>query len=117
MTRITRAALLKRLGLAAVGVGLLALLPTASFAGPIDGVKQAQAPSSLRKWTTGAGGAMANVSARGLTIPAVYGYYYEPYDEYRPAYRSRRPNSPEAYWPGTERWWKSMDAWGRTGNH
>jgi hypothetical protein len=48
--------------------------------------------------------------------PQVYGYYSAPYDEYRPYYRSARPNPPEAYHPGSRRWWKSMEAWGRSGN-
>jgi hypothetical protein len=117
MTRITRAALLNRLGLGAAGLALLALMPTASFAGAIGPVKQVQAPSSVAKvdyrcwWSAG-----ERQCAWFGDAPRVYGYYYDPYDEGPPAYRSRRPNPPEAYWPGTERWWKSMDEWGRAGN-
>ncbi len=119
MTGNTNTTLLKRLGLAAVGAGLLGLLPTSSFAGPIGGANRVEAPSSVAKvdyrcwWSDGE---RQCAWFDDDAAPRVYGHYYEPYEEYRPAYRSGRPNPPEAYWTGSRRWWKSMDEWGRTGN-
>ncbi len=117
----TNTARLQHLGLGAVGVGLLALLPTTSFAAPIGGVADVRTPSAVTRveyqcWYADGGPHCAN-----LNVPAgprVYGYrpYYDYYDYYRPYYRYRRLKQPEAYWTGSSRWWKSMEAWGRTGN-
>jgi hypothetical protein len=112
---------LKRLGLGAVAVGLLALLPTSSFAAPVGGMNEARNPSSVTKvdhrcwWSDGERhcGWFDDNSA-----PRVYGYYYEPngyYYEPHDGYRSA-PAKPEAYRPGSRAWWKSMERWGRSGD-
>jgi hypothetical protein len=106
---------LQRLGLAATAAGLLALLPTSSFAAPLSGVYGARAQSPVTqveyrcRWSYG---------ERRCTwlgddaAPRVYGYRYGPYDY---GYHAR-PRTPESYRPGSSRWWKSMERWGRTGN-
>lgn len=113
MTCKTRAARLKRLGLGAVAAGLLALLPTSSFAAPIGGAKGLQAPSSVAKvdyrcWWSYGERHCAWFNAPG---PRVYGYYFAPYGYYR-----SRPARPEDFRTGSHRWWNSMERWGRTGS-
>src|SRR5215470_10679874 len=89
MTGKTNTALRRRLVLGAASVGLLALLPTSSFAAPIGGVADARAPSAVTRveyqcWYADGGPHCAN-----LNVPAgprlhryyrpYYDYYYRPY--------------------------------------
>jgi hypothetical protein len=115
---MTNTTLLKRLGLAAVGVGLLALPPASAFAAPIAGMNTVQPASPTTKvdYRCWWGDGERQCAWFDEPAPQVYGYYYTPDDEYRPRYRSARPNPPEAYHTGSRRWWKSMDYWGRSGN-
>ena len=108
--------LAKRVGLRAAGVALLALLPTSLFAAPLGGANRVQAQSSVTQadyrcwWSYGE---RQCAWFGDDTTPRVYGYYYGPYPE--DAHDYRHPRRPESYRPGSQRWWKSMEQWGRTG--
>jgi hypothetical protein len=116
----------KYLGLGAASLGCLALLPTSLSAAPIGGVNELRAPSVVVQADYQCWWADGDRHCAWLNVPAgprVYGYdrpyddYYTPrYDYSRPYYRYRALKRPEAYWPGSARWWKSMEARGRAGN-
>jgi hypothetical protein len=122
----TNTARSKYLGLAAASVGLVALLPTSSSASPIGGVNDVRVPSFVVQADYQCWWADGGRHCASLDVPAGpqgYGYdrpsYDRPsydYDYSRPYYRYRQLKRPEAYRPGSARWWRSMEAQGRTGN-
>jgi hypothetical protein len=128
MTRTTKSAQLKYVGLAAAGVVLLALLPTPSPAAPIGSVNDARLPSAVTQvgyqcWWADGDRHCANIKGgddyRGYEYDRPYRDHYRPrHGYYLPYYgyaRIYRPiQRPEAYWTGSQRWWKSMELWGRT---
>jgi hypothetical protein len=117
MSSMITSTLAKRVGLGAVGVALLALLPTSLFAAPLGGVSGVQAPSSAvtqadyRCWWSY--GERQCAWFGNDTGPRVYGYYYGP--EVADDYYYSHPRRPESFRTGSQRWWKSMERWGRTG--
>jgi hypothetical protein len=116
MSKAMKSALM-RFGLGAVGVALLALLPTSSFAAPLGGANRVQAQSSVAQadyrcwWSYGERQCAWFGDDTG---PRVYGYYYGPYPEVEDDYYVH-PRRPESFPPGSQRWWKSMERWGRSG--
>ena len=116
----------KRFGLGAASVGLLALLPTSSFAAPIGSVADVRAPSAVTQVGYQCWFADGSRHCAWLNVPAGppvydddrpysnYYSYYRPYYSHHRGYR--RIKRPEAYWTGSRRWWKSMDYYGRAGN-
>jgi hypothetical protein len=118
MRNMIRSKLAKHVGLGAVGVALLALMPTSSFAAPLGGVSGVQAPSSVVTqadyrcwWSDGERQCAWFGDDAG---PRVYGYYYGPFPEVADDYYSH-PRRPESFRTGSQRWWNSMERWGRTG--
>src|SRR5262245_46914046 len=90
MTGKTNTARLQRLGLgAAATIGLLALLPMASFAAPIGSVADVRAPSAVTQvvyqcWYADGGSHCANLNVPAE--PRAYGYYRPYYLYYGPYY-------------------------------
>ncbi len=118
MRNMITSTLAKHIGLGAVGVALLALLPASSFASPLGGVTGVQAPSSVvtqadyRCWWSY--GERQCAWFGDDTGPRVYGYYDGSYPADADNYRSH-PRRSESYRTGSKRWWNSMEQWGRTG--
>jgi hypothetical protein len=130
----TRTARSKYLGLMAAVGGLLALWPTSSFAAPIGGVNEARIPSAVSQvryqcWWADGNRHCADIKGGDYDHDRRYRDYDRPhYGHYRPYYdygyhlpyygyhRVYRPlKRPEAYRPGSLRWWRSMEVYGRTG--
>lgn len=123
MTGMTKTARLTFAGLAVAGAALLALWPM-----PVQARYQC--------WWADGDRHCANIKGGSDYYDRQYydydrpRYYRPDYDYYRPHHhhgyylpyygyhRIYRPlRKPEGYWAGSQRWWRSMEVWGRTGGN